>query len=233
MKDKDNKLIWEAWTNEQQLGQNTDELTDSEKEKLQQAATPAKPDAGYEFTDEYYNPKRPEFFEFDGPSGQGAVYIQNANGQYYNVYFTWNEDGEYDRGFAPVEGGGTPGEEPYIDQTQVYNIKDDSGKDLEDDDPLFATAQRMIENYFNGMGLTELGHHSGAELPSYSESATDRLDKRNRHHRREVIKLRRDQPQLDLMKAKAKINMGIPLGADDKAALEKHGFSVDPDPKGV
>ena len=47
----------------------------------------------------------------------------------------------------------------------------------------------------------------------------------NPHHKREVKKLKHENPQLPLMRAKAKQSMGIPLTDDDKKALKAHGFN--------
>lgn len=156
MNNKDTQLIWEAWTNEQ-LGRDETSLTDREQTQLKQTAP-------LEFTDD----GKPEFFEFDGVSGQGGVYAQNAAGDYHKVYFTWDQDGEYEREYRPRSGGGQPGEEPFIASTTVYNIIDPAEAELEETDPMWAAAQRMIEDYFDTMGLRELGYHYGAEEPHWA-----------------------------------------------------------------
>ena len=55
------------------------------------------------------------------------------------------------------------------------------------------------------------------------EAYDSRLD--NKHHQDEVQKLKRENPQLPLMRAKAKMDMGIKLTDNDKKALKAHGVN--------
>lgn len=53
----------------------------------------------------------------------------------------------------------------------------------------------------------------------------------NPHHKKEVKKLKRENPQLPLMRAKAKMEMGIKLTDADRAALKAHGLTEDSVPE--